>query len=43
MKTVMICKMPFETKHFNSNQKVWLVATSGQMKAQVCGKHNGSG
>lgn len=40
---VQMFKMPFKTKLFNENQKVWIKATSGSMAAFVTGKHHGSG
>lgn len=36
-------KMPFFTKHFNKNQKVWIVYLSGAMSAEVVGKYRGKG
>ena len=41
MQKVKMFKMPFETKHFNKNQKVWIVSLSGAMSALVRGKFRG--
>jgi len=40
---VIVFKMPFETKHFNKNQKVWVQSTTGDMAARVIGKFRGKG
>ncbi len=34
-------KMPFETTHFNKNQKVWVKMMTGSMAAFVIGKFRG--
>lgn len=39
--TVTFFKMPFKTKHFNKNQKVWIQITTGAMAAKVAGKFSG--
>ena len=36
-------KMPWKTKHFNKNQKVWVSETTGNMASKVVGKFRGSG
>ena len=36
-------KMPFSTKHFNKNQRVWIKSTTGAMAAEVVGKFRGKG
>lgn len=41
MPTVIFFKMPFNTKHFNKNQKVWVQMTTGAMAASVAGKFRG--
>lgn len=38
---VVCFKMPFETKHFNKNQKVWVQITTGNMAAKVIGRFRG--
>jgi hypothetical protein len=35
--------MPFPTHHFREGQRVWVVYLSGDMAAEVCGRHYGSG
>lgn len=40
---IYMFKMPFKTKHFNKNQKVWVQMTTGAMAARVTGKFRGSG
>jgi hypothetical protein len=41
MPIVMMCKLPFKTKKFNKNQKVWVVSTSGAQAFKVCGRFRG--
>jgi hypothetical protein len=36
-------KMPFDTKHFRENQRVWVRRGTGSMAAEVRGKFRGSG
>ncbi len=43
MKSVKMFKMPFDTKHFNTNQKVWIATLSGNQSAKVVGKFRGKG
>jgi len=43
MKTLKMLKMPFRTKHFNINQKVWVRRLSGTMAAEVKGRFRGKG
>jgi len=43
MPIVMMCKLPFETKKFNKNQKVWVVVTSGAQAFKVRGRFRGNG
>jgi len=43
MAKVLMFKAPFETKHFNANQKLWVIETTGAMAAKVCGKFRGNG
>ena len=43
MPIVMMCKLPFETRLFNKNQKVWVVQRSGSLAYKVCGRHRGRG
>ena len=40
---VLMFKMPFETNHFNKNQKVWVQLTTGAMAAKVVGRFRGRG
>lgn len=40
---IIYFKMPFETKHFNKNQKVWVQMTTGAMAAKVAGRFRGKG
>lgn len=35
--------MPFQTNHFNANQKVWVVYGTGDQAAYCCGKYRGKG
>lgn len=41
MRNVMYFKMPFVTKHFNKNQKVFIQILTGAMAAKVIGKFRG--
>lgn len=41
MVTVRSFKMPFQTNHFNANQRVWVIFLSGAEAALVTGKHRG--
>ena len=41
--SVMMFKIPFRTKHFNVNQKVWVQKTTGDFAAKATGKFRGSG
>ena len=34
-------KMPFQTNHFNANQRVWVIFMSGAEAALVTGKYRG--
>lgn len=43
MEKILMFNMPFETKHFNKNQKVWVQETTGAMAAKVVGKFMGKG
>lgn len=43
MKKAMMFKMPKATRHFNANQRVWVVSLSGAQAAKVAGKFRGSG
>ena len=36
-------KLPFKTRMFNKNQRVWVVYGTGDMACAVCGKYRGSG
>ena len=38
---VRMFKMPFATKHFNKNQKVWIQSLSGSQAARCIGKFRG--
>jgi hypothetical protein len=40
---VACIKLPFQTKHFNQNQKVWVRATTGAEAALVTAKRRGRG
>ena len=40
---VISFKMPFPTKHFNKNQRVWVKFSTGAMAAEVTGKFRGKG
>jgi len=42
MKKSSYFKMPFATKHFNKNQKVWIQSLSGACAARVWGKFRGN-
>jgi len=41
MVTVYMFKMPFQTNHFNQNQKVWVQQITGAMAAKCKGKYRG--
>lgn len=41
MALVKSFKMPFETNHFNANQRVWILFTTGANAAYVTGKYRG--
>lgn len=43
MKSIYMFKMPFQTKLFNKNQKVWIRKLSGNLSAEVKGKFRGKG
>lgn len=44
MKTyVKYFKMPFDTKIFRKNQKVWVIFIVGSYAVYVCGKYRGRG
>ena len=43
MKKVYMFKMPFATKHFNKNQRVWVHIFTGSFAAQVVGRFRGRG
>lgn len=43
LRPVRVAKMPFRTKHFNENQKVWLQEMTGALAAKVVGRYRGSG
>lgn len=43
MKKLLMFKMPFQTTHFNKNQKVWVRCGTGAMAAEVKGKFRGNG
>lgn len=38
---VRMFKMPFRTNHFNLNQKVWVMKTTGSLAARVVGRYRG--
>lgn len=40
---VMVAKMPFQTRLYNANQKVWLLFQTGSDACCVVGKYRGSG
>lgn len=40
---VYMFKMPFQTKHFRQNQKVWVQSTCGWPAALVTGRFRGKG
>jgi len=40
---VRVAKMTHQTRHFNSNQNVWLQYMSGALAAKVVGKYRGRG
>lgn len=40
---VMVAKMPFQTRLYNANQKVWLLFQAGSDACRVVGKYRGSG
>jgi hypothetical protein len=40
---VMVAKMPFRTRLYNANQKVWLLFATGAEACHVMGKYRGSG
>ena len=39
---VMVAKMPFSTRLYNANQKVWLLFQTGSDACRVVGKYRGS-
>ena len=41
--TLFMFRSPTQTKHFNKNQKLWVMRLSGAMAAQVRGKYRGRG
>lgn len=43
MALVTMFKMPFSTRHFNTNQHVWVVMMTGNQAAQVAGRFRGNG
>lgn len=43
MKILKMFKVPFQTQHFNKNQKVWVRRITGAMAAEVIGKFRGNG
>ena len=43
MKQIDTFKMPFSTKYFKANQKVWVLQLSGGGSARVAGKYQGKG
>jgi len=43
MPQISMFKMPFDTKHFNMNQKVWVQSSTGAQAAGVYGKFRGKG
>ena len=43
MRQVRMFKMPFRTRHFNANQKVWVQMMTGACAARCIGKFRGSG
>ena len=43
MKKILMFKMPFQTTHFNENQRVWGRRGTGSMAAEVKGKFRGKG
>lgn len=40
-KTVLYCRMPFKTKFFNKNQKVWAIKLTGAQAFYCAGKFRG--
>ncbi len=43
MEDVLIAKIKEDTKHFNANQKVFIVSTTGSNRSLVKGKFRGKG
>jgi len=41
MVKVTMFKMPFQTPHFNKNQKVWVQFFTGALAAKVVGRYRG--
>lgn len=40
---IRMLKLPFETKHFRKNQKLFVVYMSGNLACLCCGKYKGHG
>ena len=40
--SVLMLKMPFQTRHFNINQKVWVQYLTGDQAAKVVGRFRGN-
>lgn len=40
---VQMFKMPFATTHFNANQRVWVLYTTGDLAAYCVGRFRGTG
>lgn len=43
MQLVTSFKMPFQTKHFNEGQRVWIICGTGSQAALCMGKFRGKG
>lgn len=43
MKTILMFRMPFSTKLFNLNQKIWIRRGTGALAAEVRGRFRGRG
>jgi len=43
MKPIVYFKIPFKTNHFNANQKVFVLISTGALASYVVGKYRGKG
>lgn len=40
---LLMCKAPKTSKHFNANQRLWIIRLTGSQAAEVKGKYKGKG